>query len=38
MRSGEFGLTPDEPYRADQVQAFCNAAGTCAGSIYSPAF
>jgi prepilin-type N-terminal cleavage/methylation domain-containing protein/prepilin-type processing-associated H-X9-DG protein len=38
MRSGEFGLTPDEPVRLDQSQSFCNAAGTCGGTIYTPAF
>jgi prepilin-type N-terminal cleavage/methylation domain-containing protein/prepilin-type processing-associated H-X9-DG protein len=38
LRSSEFGLMPDEPYRADQVQAFCTAAGSCAGTIYNPAF
>ncbi len=38
MRSSEFGLLPDEAYREDQVQAFCNAGGSCAGTIYTPAF
>ena len=38
MRSGEFGLVPDEPYREDQTQSFCTAGGACAGTIYTPAF
>jgi len=38
MRSVDFGLLPDEPYRVDQVHAFCNAGGTCAGTIYAAAF
>jgi prepilin-type N-terminal cleavage/methylation domain-containing protein/prepilin-type processing-associated H-X9-DG protein len=38
MRSGDFGLIPDEPYKADLVQSYCNVAGTCAGKDYSPAF
>src|SRR5262249_22609050 len=37
MRSGEFGLVPDEPYRVDQVQSFCNASG-CGGTRYTAAF
>src|SRR5207245_1537809 len=38
MRSGDFGLTPDEPYRADQKQSYCAASGTCAGTLYNAAF
>jgi len=38
MRSGEFGLSPDEPYRLDLTQAYCTAAGACGGTDYSPAF
>lgn len=35
MRSSHFGLQPDEPYRADQVQSYCNTGG-CGGTIYTP--
>jgi prepilin-type N-terminal cleavage/methylation domain-containing protein/prepilin-type processing-associated H-X9-DG protein len=38
MRSGDFGLLPDEPYRADLVQAYCNSGGSCGGTLYTPAF
>jgi prepilin-type processing-associated H-X9-DG protein len=38
MRSGWFGLTPDEPWRADMTQSFCTAAGTCDGTRYTAAF
>jgi len=38
MRSGEFGLTPDEGYVADQAQAYCTAAGACGGKDYAVAF
>ena len=38
MRSGEFGLLPDEGYVADQVQSYCNAAGACGGKQYTAAF
>jgi len=38
MRSGHFGLVPDEPYMEDQTQAFCSAGGSCGGRIYNPAF
>jgi prepilin-type N-terminal cleavage/methylation domain-containing protein/prepilin-type processing-associated H-X9-DG protein len=37
MRSGEFGLTPDEGYRQDTTQAFCTASG-CGGTVYNAAF
>jgi prepilin-type N-terminal cleavage/methylation domain-containing protein/prepilin-type processing-associated H-X9-DG protein len=37
MRSGEFGLTPDEGYVADQVQAYCKDSG-CGGKQYAAAF
>jgi prepilin-type N-terminal cleavage/methylation domain-containing protein/prepilin-type processing-associated H-X9-DG protein len=38
IRSGEFGLVPDEPYVVDLKQSFCNSGGTCGGTIYSAAF
>jgi prepilin-type N-terminal cleavage/methylation domain-containing protein/prepilin-type processing-associated H-X9-DG protein len=38
MRSGEFGLSPDEGYKEDQVQTYCNAAGACGGKDYTAAF
>jgi hypothetical protein len=38
MRSGDYGLTPDEGYQADQKQAYCNAAGSCGGVRYNAAF
>ena len=38
MRSGEFGLVPDEPYRADTSQASCSASGSCGGVRYTAAF
>jgi prepilin-type N-terminal cleavage/methylation domain-containing protein len=37
MRSRDFGLTPDEPYVADQAQCYCNSGG-CGGTIYTAAF
>jgi prepilin-type N-terminal cleavage/methylation domain-containing protein/prepilin-type processing-associated H-X9-DG protein len=37
MRSGDFGLVPDEAWQSDQVQAWCNASG-CGGRQYAPAF
>ncbi len=39
LRSGEFGLVPDEEYRIDLVQAFCSAPnGPCGGTLYNTAF
>jgi prepilin-type N-terminal cleavage/methylation domain-containing protein/prepilin-type processing-associated H-X9-DG protein len=38
LRSGEFGLSPDEPYRNDLTQCFCTAAGACGGTLYTAAF
>ncbi len=38
MRSGDFGLLPDEPYRADLTQAYCNSGGACGGTYYTRAF
>jgi prepilin-type N-terminal cleavage/methylation domain-containing protein/prepilin-type processing-associated H-X9-DG protein len=38
LRSGHFGLIPDEPWRADMTQAFCTSGGTCDGTRYTAAF
>ncbi len=38
LRSGDFGLVPDEAYVADLAQAYCNAGGTCGGKQYPAAF
>jgi prepilin-type processing-associated H-X9-DG protein len=38
VRSGEFGLVPDEEWRDDLVQSYCNKGGACGGTMYSPAF
>lgn len=37
VRSGHFGLVPDEGWRGDQVQSFCNTGG-CGGTRYTSAF
>jgi prepilin-type processing-associated H-X9-DG protein len=38
IRSGEFGLVPDEPYLIDLKQAYCNSSGSCSGKTYNAAF
>jgi prepilin-type N-terminal cleavage/methylation domain-containing protein/prepilin-type processing-associated H-X9-DG protein len=38
IRSGDFGLIPDEAYRADTTQASCSTAGGCVGTQYTSAF
>jgi prepilin-type N-terminal cleavage/methylation domain-containing protein/prepilin-type processing-associated H-X9-DG protein len=38
IRSGEFGLVPDEEYRIDLKQSYCNTGGSCGGTVYSAAF
>jgi prepilin-type N-terminal cleavage/methylation domain-containing protein/prepilin-type processing-associated H-X9-DG protein len=38
VRSGQFGLLPDEEYRIDLKQSFCNKSGSCGGTLYSAAF
>jgi prepilin-type N-terminal cleavage/methylation domain-containing protein/prepilin-type processing-associated H-X9-DG protein len=38
MRSGEFGLVPDEAYVVDLKQSYCNSGGSCGGTVYSAAF
>lgn len=38
IRSGEFGLVPDEEYRVDIKQSYCNSGGSCGGTLYSAAF
>jgi prepilin-type N-terminal cleavage/methylation domain-containing protein len=38
VRSGEFGLSPDEEYRIDLKQSYCNKGGSCGGTTYSLAF
>jgi prepilin-type N-terminal cleavage/methylation domain-containing protein/prepilin-type processing-associated H-X9-DG protein len=38
IRSGEFGLVPDEPWRDDLKQSYCNKGGSCGGTIYTAAF
>jgi prepilin-type N-terminal cleavage/methylation domain-containing protein/prepilin-type processing-associated H-X9-DG protein len=38
IRSGEFGLVPDEEYRVDLKQSYCNKGGACGGTMYTPAF
>jgi prepilin-type processing-associated H-X9-DG protein len=38
IRSGQFGLVPDEEYRIDLKQSYCNKGGACGGTIYAPAF
>ena len=35
IRSREFGLAPDEPYRADMTQSYCPASGACGGTLYT---
>jgi prepilin-type N-terminal cleavage/methylation domain-containing protein/prepilin-type processing-associated H-X9-DG protein len=37
IRSGEFGLVPDEEYRVDLKQSYCNSS-SCGGTTYSAAF
>jgi prepilin-type processing-associated H-X9-DG protein len=39
MRSGMFGLLPDEPYDPnDPTQGTCSAGGSCSGKNYTAAF
>ena len=38
VRSGQFGLVPDEEYRIDLKQSYCNKSGACGGTMYSAAF
>jgi hypothetical protein len=38
IRSGQFGPIPDEPYRVDLTQSYCNTGGTCGGTFYRAAF
>lgn len=38
LRSGDFGLLPDEEYRADLKQSTVNAAGRTSGTAYKSAF
>jgi prepilin-type N-terminal cleavage/methylation domain-containing protein/prepilin-type processing-associated H-X9-DG protein len=38
MRSGDYGLLPDEPYLPSTSQAGCSASGSCGGVRYTPAF
>jgi prepilin-type N-terminal cleavage/methylation domain-containing protein/prepilin-type processing-associated H-X9-DG protein len=38
VRSGDFGLLPDEPWVDDLKQSYCNKGGTCGGKMYSAAF
>ena len=37
MRSGDFGLIPDEPYLVDLKQSYCTS-GACGGTMYLAAF
>jgi prepilin-type N-terminal cleavage/methylation domain-containing protein/prepilin-type processing-associated H-X9-DG protein len=38
VRSGDFGLVPDEPWSDDLTQSYCSKGGSCAGVQYSAAF
>jgi prepilin-type N-terminal cleavage/methylation domain-containing protein/prepilin-type processing-associated H-X9-DG protein len=38
VRSGDFGLVPDEPWVDDLKQSYCNKGGACGGTVYSAAF
>jgi prepilin-type N-terminal cleavage/methylation domain-containing protein/prepilin-type processing-associated H-X9-DG protein len=38
VRSGDFGLTPDEPWVDDVKQSYCNKGGSCGGTMYRAAF
>jgi prepilin-type N-terminal cleavage/methylation domain-containing protein/prepilin-type processing-associated H-X9-DG protein len=38
VRSGDFGLVPDEPWVDDLKQSYCNKGGSCGGTLYTAAF